>query len=621
MRKQWLVLLLLVSFVFSASAQKTNSDQTIQRLKTYVTYLASENLEGRRAGEKSATTASGYIANIFALNKMKGGFITPSGKRSFLQPFPFITSVEMGKTGNEFRVEITKSNGEKIKIENLVPQKPVGFSPSGIVPESEVVFAGFGIVADDLKYDDYQGIDVRNKIILIFDGTPENGVPNSKFSRFNDVRVKAKIAKDKGARGVLVIARETKLENDKLAQLKYDQTLGEAALPICVVSRNTAANMLGGNEVDLTGIEVFLGMKKDSDVKLTIKNPSKSVVSFSVNLEKKKSQNYNVIGILEGTDPVLKNEAIVIGGHYDHLGRGGQNSLSPNSNEVHHGADDNASGTAGVLELAIQAAKTRNNKRTLIFIAFGAEESGLIGSNYYVNNPVFPIEKTVAMINMDMIGRLRDDKLTVGGIGTASEFSELVKRRNEIYFDTNNGFGIGKLFNLQLNEDGFGSSDHSSFYGKKVPVLFFFTGTHEDYHKPSDTVDKINFDGMKSVLSLVSVILKTIDQNPARPTYAIAKSSGMSDGRRGNVSLGTVPGYGESNDGMLVEAVRDNSPASRSGIKGGDKIVKLNGKEVRNVADYTVVLSELKSDLEYEIVVLRGTEKFTLKIIPVARKQ
>ena len=239
-----------------------------------------------------------------------------------------------------------------------------------------------------------------------------------------------------------------------------------------------------------------------------------------------------------------------------------------------------------------------------------------------MNNPVFPLEKTVAMINMDMIGRLRDDKLTVGGIGTAIEFNELVKRRNEIYFDTKNGFGIGRIFNLQLNEDGFGASDHSSFYSKKVPVLFFFTGTHEDYHKPSDTVDKINFEGLKTVLSYVSKIVKTIDENPKRPTYAVAKSSGMGEGRRSfSVSLGTVPGYGESNDGMLVEAVRDNSPAAKSGVKAGDKIVKLNGKEVRNVSDYTVVLSDLKPDVEYEIIVSRGTEKLTLKIIPVARKQ
>ncbi len=622
MKKQFFVLLIIISSIFAANAQIVQKDLTLKRLKTYVTYLASDGLEGRRAGEKNATISAGYIANIFASNKLKGGFQTINGKRSFLQPFPFVTGVELGKSGNEFRLDFTKANGERIKINNLVPAKPVGFSPNAIISDTEVVFAGFGIVSSELKFDDYKDIDVKDKIVLIFDGSPESGTPNSPFSRVSDVRVKVKIAKDKGAKGVLVISREANFENEKLTQLKYDQTLGEAALPTFVVSRNTAANMLGGNEVDLAGIESFLSLKKDSAIKLSITNPAKSIVGFSVNLIRKKTQDYNVIGVLEGTDPVLKNEAIVIGGHYDHLGRGGQGSLAVNSNDVHHGADDNASGTSAVLELAIQAAKSKDNKRTLIFIAFGAEEEGLIGSNYYVNNPVFPLEKTVAMINMDMIGRLRDDKLTVGGIGTAIEFNELVKRRNEIYFDTKNGFGIGRIFNLQLNEDGFGASDHSSFYSKKVPVLFFFTGTHEDYHKPSDTVDKINFEGLKTVLSYVSKIVKTIDENPKRPTYAVAKSSGMGEGRRGfSVSLGTVPGYGESNDGMVVEAVRDNSPAAKSGVKAGDKIVKLNGKEVRNVSDYTVVLSDLKPDVEYEIIVSRGTEKLTLKIIPVARKQ
>jgi aminopeptidase YwaD len=623
MKKQFSVLLVLLSLSISVFTQKT-ADVSIKRLRTYVTYLASENLEGRRAGEKSVTTTAGYIANVFAQNKLKGGFQTANGKRSFMQPFPFVTGVEIAKTGNEFRLEQTKANGEKIKFQNLLPVKPVGFSPNGEVSDTEVIFVGFGIVSDDLKFDDYKDLNVTNKIVLLFDGTPENGTPNSKFLRFSDVRVKAKIAKDKGAKGVLVISRETVFENDKLTQLKYDQTLGESALPTIVISRNTAANMLGGNEANLSEIEASRSMTKDSNTKINLPIAPKNfnnTVAFKVNLVKKKAENYNVIGILEGTDSVLRNEAIVIGGHYDHLGRGGQGSLTPNSTDIHFGADDNASGTAGVLELAIQAAKARNNKRTLIFVAFGAEEEGLIGSNYYVNNPVFPLEQTVAMVNMDMIGRLREGKLTVGGIGTASEWNELVKRRNEFSSDKKDEIGLGKLFNLQLNEDGFGASDHSSFYGKKIPVLFFFTGTHEDYHKPSDTVDKINFDGLNSVITYVSKIVKSIDENPKRPTYAVAKSSGMGEGRRGfNVSLGTVPGYGESSNGMLVESVRDNSPAAKAGVKAGDKIVKLAGKEVRNVSDYTIILGELKPDIEYEIVVSRGNDKIMLKITPVARK-
>lgn len=360
---------------------------------------------------------------------------------------------------------------------------------------------------------------------------------------------------------------------------------------------------------------------------------------------------YNVIGILDGTDKTLKSEAIVIGAHYDHLGNGGEGSLDANSTEVHHGADDNASGTAAIIEIARQFASEKNNKRTIIFIAFSGEEEGLFGSKYYVNNPVFPLDKTVAMMNLDMVGRLKDDKLTVGGIGTASEWKILtletaVNQPMRRAFERSAGVkptgkqpkassnsadaleltvlpaiaASDKSLDLQLNEEGFGPSDHSSFYTKKIPVLFFFTGTHLDYHKPSDTADKINYEGVEKVADYVAAIAKAIDQNPVKPTYAVARSSGMGGGRTGfSISLGTIPSYTDSTDGMVIDGVRDDSPASRAGLKANDKIVKLAGKEIKNAQDYTNTFGEMKAGEEYEIVVIRGTERLTLKIIPVKR--
>jgi Zn-dependent M28 family amino/carboxypeptidase len=382
----------------------------------------------------------------------------------------------------------------------------------------------------------------------------------------------------------------------------------------------------------------------------------RSLVSFQINLEKKRADAYNVIGILPGTDRTLKNEAIIIGAHYDHLGHGGQGSLDVNSTAIHHGADDNASGTAAILELAREFVREKKNKRTLIFIAFGGEEEGLIGSKYYVNNPVFPLDKTIAMINLDMVGRLKDQKLTVGGIGTASEWNqtvngvlaewmreqlnagirkytadvEAVKQNNNLKAsatrgnDAKNRIGVDAglqtdSLNLQLNQDGFGPSDHSSFYGKKIPVLFF-TGTHEDYHKPSDTADKINYDGLENVVSYVADLVRSIDQHQQRPTYTVAKSSGIGGGRSGfNISLGTVPSYVDSTDGLVLDGVRDNSPAAKAGLKPGDKVVKLAGKDVRNVMDYTYILGEMKAGEEYEIVVIRGGERVAMTIIPVKR--
>ena len=369
----------------------------------------------------------------------------------------------------------------------------------------------------------------------------------------------------------------------------------------------------------------------------------------------KPAEAYNVIGVLEGTDAVLKNEVVIIGAHYDHLGKGGMGSLAADSIEIHHGADDNASGVATVLELARQFAKEKKNKRTIVFAAFGGEEEGLLGSKFYVNNPSFPLDKTVAMINLDMVGRLHENKLTVGGIGTASEWRELTLRiainmptlgmfqtpeASKSKAEDNSKLSTpiassqtpilsavppkipvkDQAFNLQLNEDGFGPSDHSSFYAKQIPVLFFFTGTHADYHKPTDTAEKINYEGLLKITNYISEIVKTIDQNPKRPTYAVAKSSGTG-GRTGfNVTIGVVPSYAESSGGLLLDGVRDGSPAAAAGIKAGDKIVKFAGKEIRNISDYTSVLGELKADTEYEIEVVRGSERLTLKVKPAARK-
>jgi aminopeptidase YwaD len=608
---------LLISFVISVSAQTAKSDLVEQNLRKHVSYLASDNLEGRRTGEKGATAAAGYVANMFANYKLKGGF-AEKGRVNFLQPFPYTTAVSIGA---ENRLMVTTASNNRV-AELQTDWMPFGASPNANLIGTDTVFVGYGIVSSESKRDDYAGKNVTGKVVFAFDGSPEKDNPHSVLARFN-THAKAKIAKDNGAVALVLISRETNFSSDKQTKLDYDPTLGETAVPVVIVSRSVGAMMLGDDE-NLTKAE-----KGEAIAQVNLKTLVK------VTLNKKSGQSYNVIGVLEGTDAALKNEAIIIGAHYDHLGRGGAGSLAVNSAEIHHGADDNASGTAALVELARQFAANKNNKRTLIFIAFGGEEEGLLGSKYYVNNPVFPLEKTVAMINMDMVGRLTQNKLTVGGIGTASEWKSLVESKNTATFYESIGItdanGMAKtitspyasvtLFALQFNEDGFGPSDHSSFYGKQIPVLFFFTGTHLDYHKPSDTAEKINYAGLNQITNYVSEIVKAIDMNSKRPSYTVAKSSGMSGGRTGfNVSLGTIPSYAESNDGLILDGVRDDSPAAKAGIKAGDKIISLAGKEIRNVSDYTVVLGELKAGTEYEIIVIRGNEKLSLKIIPAARK-
>lgn len=640
MKKQFLSFLLLLSFVLSAAAQKPDAAE--QNLRTNVTYLASDTLAGRRTGEQGATTAAGYIANLFAQYKLKAGVSSPAtnGKtsRNYLQKFLYTTGVEIAPVGNEFKLNLKNVNSEAT-VEQNNPVRPLLFSPNTEAANASVIFAGFGIESAEQNYNDYDGTEVAGKIVLAFDGNPENDTPRSLFTRFT-VHAKAKLAKDKGAVGLLLIARDEKFETDRLNKIRFDQTLGETAVPVFAVSRQTAANILGIKAAELKTIENLTAMKKDTTakVKLAFRDLSPTV-SFKVNLVKQQTDAYNVVGVLEGTDDVLKNEAIVIGAHYDHLGRGGQGSTALNSTEIHHGADDNASGTAAMLEIARQFAKEKKNKRTIIFIAFGGEEEGLLGSKHYVNNPIFPLNKTVAMLNMDMIGRLTDNKLTVGGIGTATEWKGLVEKTNstgdltlggkefkmESFMPTNPQTGKPEAtinypnFKLELSEEGFGPSDHSSFYGKQIPVLFFFTGTHADYHKPSDTADKINYEGLVRITNYVAAIARAVDQNPARPTYKVAATSNQTTRMSFNVTIGVMPGYGDGNDGMMLEGVRDGSPAALGGLKAGDKVVKFAGKEVRNVQDYMLVLGELKADTEYEIEVMRGGQKIVLKVKPARR--
>jgi hypothetical protein len=397
------------------------------------------------------------------------------------------------------------------------------------------------------------------------------------------------------------------------------------------------------------------------DVTVKYMQPRGVTLSITTDILRRDAPGANVIGILEGTDPKLREEAIVIGAHYDHLGHGGEGSLAPREGEVHHGADDNASGVAGVLELARMfsrkgarphAGVPMLNRRTLIFIAFSGEEEGLLGSNFYVNHPVWPLARTVAMINMDMIGRMKEGNLIVGGVGTAREWRGLLDKSNDQKLNltslstvrpqprgdvsepgpiiveqhvapniiSRQILPLDKMFNLTLNEDGYGPSDHSSFYAKQVPVLFFWTGTHADYHKPSDTADKINYEDEERILHFVSSIIRSIDASDNRPTYTVARSESAGRSMGFRVYLGTIPNYAETGEGLRLDGVRDDSPAAAAGLKAGDLVVKLAGRDIRNVYDYTYALGEMKAGQEYEVEVVRGTEHLKFKITPTARK-
>ena len=667
-----LLVALVVAISIAAGGQQTQPQfaPRVERLRAHIEYLASDKLEGRRTGSPGANLAAEYIAREFSrygLRRSIGrdlpgmSILEADSPRRYMQEFPYVAGVELGKA-NELSFSLA-NNASASKLSVGDDWMPLGISSNGRIENTSAVFVGYGITAADLRYDDYANANAIGKIAVAFSGTPDGDNPHGQFARYEDVRWKAIAARSVGARALVVIARDENFKEDRLARLRYDNSAGDAGLPVITISRAAAARLVGLDAPGLNSLEKEIqgaslrtitpppGWTPEKESFL-IPSP-KYALSVSTDVVRREVEAANVVGIRDGFDPTLKKEVVVIGAHYDHLGRGGEGSLAPKEGEIHHGADDNASGVAGVLELArLFSEQESRPRRTIVFIAFSGEEEGLLGSNYYVNHPIVPLANTVAMINMDMIGRMKDNKLIVGGIGTAQGWREVVNAANAakrmnvtagrpdadatkqtstsqpvsmpIVIGANGGTIVSvdniPPFNLTLSEDGYGPSDHSAFYAKQVPVLFFWTGTHEDYHKPSDTPDKINYEDEARILSLVSRVVHDLDSNDKRPVYTVAKSESTGRSMGFRVYLGTIPNYADSSDGLLLDGVRDDSPAAKAGIKAGDKIVKLAGRDVHNVYDYTYALGEMKAGQEYEVELLRGGERLKLKITPAARK-
>jgi hypothetical protein len=325
--------------------------------------------------------------------------------------------------------------------------------------------------------------------------------------------------------------------------------------------------------------------------------------------KKEKTRSANVVGFLPGNDKKLKDEVVIIGAHYDHLGFGGKNALD-SSKATHYGADDNASGTAGMLELAEYYSNNKKSlKRSMIFIAFSGEEEGLFGSINYTKSPYLPLEKTQAMINMDMIGRLKDSVLIVEGYGSSTYWKEL----------------FGKLdttkFHMHFKPDGVGPSDHSSFYRKNIPVLFYFTGLHKDYHKASDTRDKINYEGEVEVLKVVKSSIDDIQARKDRIPFSLVPVDTTKKTTGFSAYVGGVPDYGFDGEGLKISDITPGSPAEKAGLKAEDIVVKFGDKGIKNIYDYSAELSKHKPGDTVEFVVQRGGKNISLSVTLGSRSQ
>jgi len=579
-------------FFFLALPAAGLNDSTSIYLKQHIGYLASDALEGRKAGSKGAELAAEYIAQQF----QSVGLVPLGDHGSYFQHFSFISGVRLGEKNS-----LSRSDGKGTTSYQLNRDfRPLAFSADGQV-SGPVIFAGYGISSTDPQYDDYANVDVKNKIVLVMRYSPENDNPHSEFGKYLPLRYKTLTAREKGAKALLVVTGSADDSTDELIALRYDNSFSNSGLPVFSVSRAVADSWLRAAHTTVDSLQTQINtLKKPASIDIP-----NVVLSLSSDVVEIKDSSANVAGLLK-LDGTQSDEYLVIGAHYDHLGWGGEGSgsLAPDKHEIHNGADDNASGTGGVIELArLLSHQKASLKRNILLISFSGEEEGLLGSEYYVKHPLLPLNNAVAMINLDMVGRLKDRTLTVQGTGTSSRWDALV-----------GAYNADSTIILKSVKDGYGPSDHSSFYGANIPVLFFFTGIHEDYHKPSDHADKINYDGEALVLDYIRRIAIDIDDHTPRPDYLKTSSSSNSESRGFRVYVGTVPDYSDQSNGMKITAVRDNSPAAKAGLLGGDIIVKFGKFEIKNVYDYTYALQEYKPGDEVEVVVQRGNEKIVKNV-------
>jgi hypothetical protein len=565
-----------------------------------VKYLASPQLEGRLTGSPELEKAAGYLRARY----QSFGLQAPGG--GFEQAFSVTTDAKLGP-GNKFSFT---ENGRSVTLrsDEFVP---FSFSANGNLGGA-VVFAGYGITAPEYHYDDYAGLDVKGKIVLVLRHEPQESDPASvfdgkTFTQHAQFASKASNAKMHGAAGVILINDVPNHPGDADELQKFGNAAGpsNAGLPFVHVKEERIDSWFKTAGRTLADLEAAI----DKDLKpQSFSFPESIRVDATLDLAREVKTVHNVAAYLKGETA----EYVVIGGHYDHLGRGGQYSLAPNqTGTIHPGADDNASGTVGVVELARWFAKQPRGKRGILFLNFAGEEEGLLGSAHYTDHPLLPLKDAVAMINLDMIGRMRDNKLYLGGAGsgtTLKTIAEAAIAAQDIKVDYSAGPSEG-------------SSDHTSFTAHQVPALFFFSGLHSDYHKPSDTWDKIDGPATARVLALVADVAMRLRDAADRPEFvkvAAPTSPHGGDNSPGPVSgygpyFGSVPDFGEGIAGVKFADVRENSPAAKAGLKQGDIMVEFDGKPIANLYDFTYALRGKKPGDEVSVKVMRDGQPLSVQ--------
>ncbi|HEX2225603.1 MAG TPA: M28 family peptidase [Candidatus Binatia bacterium] len=600
------ILSLLTVAAFSAAALEIPRafSSAPESLNVHARFLASDELTGRGVDTPGIRLARDYIAGEFARYGLR-----PGGDRgTYLQSFEITTG---GKVTEPSFVSL---NGEA-PLELNTAWRPLALSASGKV-EGELVFAGYGITAKEHGYDDYEGIDAKGKIVLVlrYEPSPKNGkspfLGAPPFSTYASLRSKARNAREHGAAGlILVDLNQTGAQQNELIASRRGLSRGANSLVAVQVKRDVLEPWLQRRGISLLALKDQI----DRTERPTSISLPGIKVAVTVTLEEFRERAENVVGILPGSDARLKNEHVLIGAHYDHLGFGYYGTGdSGNEGKVHHGADDNASGTAVLLRIAEQlAAAEPAPPRAIVFVAFSGEELGLHGSRHYASDPALPLSSAKAMINLDMVGRLRENTLTVFGTRSGTGISAIVAAE-------------ARNAGMEIREsDDIGRSDNLVFYNKKVPALHFFTGIHADYHRPSDTWDKLNYEGMDRIAGLVLAVTRRL-ATTTEPFQFVAlpsrrSSSEAAKGAAVRTYLGSIPDYAGNDDGVRLAGVLPGSPAALAGLREGDVITSFAGVKIANLEDLTAQLSSKRPGDEVEIVVLRSRLPYTIKATLAAR--
>lgn len=544
--KSMLAAIMLVGSVYSSVAQVLSPDTLL--LKQHITILSDDKMEGRETGTAGEKMAYEYLSAEFR----KVGLL-PKGSAGYIQPFPFNAGSYMG-SGNTLR----------IKKQSFVAGEqfyPLAYSANKTF-SGEIVHVKHGVCAPGM--DDYAGMEnLSGKVFVMEIGYPEGIDPHSKLAEYADLRTRIDSAAAKGAVAVIFINSDKDTENPSK---KYSNRITPTALPVIFANGDVAKAMIDTKRVLVTGVTEIL---------------------------KKEKTGHNVLGYIDNN----AKQTVVIGAHYDHLGYGEEGSLYRGERAIHNGADDNASGTAGLIELARILKASNYKSNNYLFIAFSGEEMGLLGSNHLVKHFPMPVEQVNYMLNMDMIGRLKpsDPVLIINGAGTSPEWNPAI---SAIVID-----GVKP----KTTESGVGPSDHTSFYLKDIPVLHFFSGTHDDYHKPSDDEHKINYAGQQKIMEFMLQIIAKLDTK-GEIAFTKTNDSANEDAPRFKVTLGVVPDYGFDGEGMRIDGVSDGKPAQKAGLKAGDIVMQIGDHKVVDMMSYMKALGKFAKGDKTTVKVKRGDQ-------------